>query len=77
MERGLKARSARTGQERSARGPCDCGAQREISVGEGGRRSGRRSPAFGATSRVGAQSVLARDTPVVQSKREGAQGLKA
>ena len=31
----------------------------------------------GATSRVGAQTVPARDTPVVQSKREGAQGLNA
>jgi len=38
MERELKARSARTGQERSARRPCDCGAK--VSVGESGDARG-------------------------------------
>ena len=43
MERELKARSARTGQERLARRPCDCEAK--ISVGESGRRSERSGSA--------------------------------
>ena len=75
MERELKARSARTGQERSAHRPCDCGAK---NLSRRRRATlGAQWLGVGATSRVGAQSVLARDTLVVQSKREGAQGLKA
>ena len=69
MERELKARSARTGQERSAHGPCDCGAKNPSRR----RRAtlGAQLLGVGATRRVGAQTVLAGNTLVAQSKREG------
>ena len=69
MKRGLKTRSARTGLERWLAGPATAGL--EISIGEGGRRPGPRGPAFSVTNRVGAQSVLACDTVVVQTKWGG------
>ena len=74
MERELKARSARTGQERSAHRPCDCGAK---NLSRRGRATlGAQRLGVGATSRVCARSVLARDTIVVQSKWGRGSGLE-
>ena len=68
-ERELKARSAQKGLGRRLTGPAT--ARLEISVGEGGRRPGPWGPAFSVTNRVGAQSVLACDTIVVQTEWGG------
>ena len=75
MERESKARSARTGQERSARRPCDCEAK---NLSRRKRATlGAQWLGVGAARWVGAKTDLACDTLVAQSKRERARGLKA